>query len=528
MTNLSHIIDEMEVIAKSRASMGFKLFRPYDIQLRFVAETADHDNLCLSGANRTGKTALVGRYALPIWATGQYPEDWKGRRWDRAITAWVGSTDWTTNIDGCQRALLGDVHKGKDHAGIAYWDDKQGKFIPPGIPAESISKIEYNPHVKGTVSRCYIKHEAGGQSEIRFVSFLQGRERLQAGKADIVWADEEPPEDVMTELSARTIDSAGLSLLTFTPLKGISSVVRSFIGDAVIDVKMPNVLYSSVGVLVRMSAFDVPHLADHPEIIAAMERKYPRHQHMARIQGIPALGEGAIYPFDDAFLTVQPFDVPEHWHVLDGIDLGFSHPTARARLVMNPDTQEIFLTRTYKQSGQSPRLHVEAWETQFPLAVPVAWPHDGRNSETDGKTKISRYKELGMQALNKPVAMPGSKRGMVMPLEGSIQLLYEWMEAGKFKVFAGNHHFFSEKALYRREKVKTRQGGVDQQSDYAISSVVKEMDDVMDAVRYAFCEILRNSGVPIRYAKERSKPKVVYGHTNDNSDDSNFNPFDYF
>jgi hypothetical protein len=100
--NTAQTFEKLTRVVKDRASMGFKLFKPYPLQSEFVRLTATNDNLCLSGANRTGKTSLVGRYLLPVWLTGDYPEDWEGRRWERPIVAWVGSTDWTTNIDGCQ------------------------------------------------------------------------------------------------------------------------------------------------------------------------------------------------------------------------------------------------------------------------------------------------------------------------------------------------------------------------------------------------------------------------------------------
>lgn len=511
----------LENVARSRASMGFKLFEAYELQREFCRLTTESDNLCLSGANRTGKTSAAGRWIIPIWATGDYPVDWQGRKWDRPVTIWVGSTDWTTNIDGCQRALLGDVHKGKEHAGVAYWDVTQGTFIAPGIPAEAIEKIEMNPHVKGAVSRVFIKNKSGGTSEIRFISYLQGRERLQAGKVDIVWMDEEPPEDINTELAARTIDSAGLSILTFTPLKGISNVVKAFIGDAQIDSKMPSVLKGSSGVLVRMSAYDVPHLG--PDKIEAMKRRYPKHEWPARIHGIPALGQGAIYPFDDEFLTVQGFEIPDDWRVLDAVDFGVTHPTARARVVMNPENKDVFLVKTYKEGGLSPKMHALAWENQFEWNVPLIPPHDGANKETDNTTKIAKYQALGVKMPNTIARMP-SQKGRIMPLEGSVQYLHDMMRDGSFKIFPGNHHFTSEKALYQRKRKKAKHS---EDLDYGISEIVPVNDDCLDAVRYAVMSIRAGMGVLVDTAKrEAGANKDAYGHWQDNS--ATYDDFDPF
>lgn len=489
---------------------------PIGLQPIVDATVAPHSNYIAAGVvhHNTGKTSLVGRYLLPVWLTGDYPDDWEGRRWERPIVAWCGSTDWTTNIDGCQRALLGDVHKGKEHAGIAYWDKSAGAFIPPGIPAEAIDKIEMNPHVKGAVSRVFIKNKFGGTSEVRFISYLQGRERLQAGKIDVAWPDEEPPEDVNTELSARTIDSGGLSILTFTPLKGISEVVKSFIGDATIDANMPSVLHGSAGVLVRISAYDVPHLG--AEKIEAMKRRYPKHEWPARIDGIPALGEGAIYPFDDAFLTIPSFEIPAHWRVLDAVDFGFQHPTARVRAYMNPDTREIFIAQVYKDNLKSAMQHAREWETQFKWRVPVVWPHDGRNTETDGTTKRAKYVEAGVRFTVDHVHMPGQS-GDVMPFEGSVQLVYELMHEGKLKIFQGLFQLFAEKALYRREK----------KGQQHFATVVKTNDDVMDAMRYVICGLLAGMGVMVDTAR-RETPNAVNAYGDWQSGGATYADFDPF
>lgn len=473
----------------ARAGMGFKLFSPYPQQQAFIDLTRDVDNLCLSGANRTGKTSLMGKYLLPVWATGDYPDDWTGRRFDGPIVAWCGSTDWSTNIVGCQLALLGPVHEDQSKAGQSYWDKATKSWQPAGIPADRIAKIVMNPQVKGAVSRVFVRHNDGGTSEIRFISYLQGRERLQAGKIDIAWCDEEPPLDVNTELAARTIDSAGLSILTFTPLKGISEVVKGFLGETQIDENMAKVVRSSVGALVRMAAEDVPHLG--PEKIAAMKRRYPKHEWPARIDGIPVLGEGAIYPYSREDLEVDGFKPPKHWIVCDAIDFGYQHPTARVRAYMNPDTKQIYITQVYKDNLKSATQHAAEWERQFKWRVPVAYPHDGANTETDGRTKADKYRKAGVLLLSGPVQMPAQK-GPVMSLEGSIQLVDDMMREGTLKLFKGLTHLWSEIPLYRREKKKNA----------TVATIVKENDDALDAMRYVIMALLTGCGAIIDTAQQ--------------------------
>ena len=60
-------------------------------------------------------------------------------------------------------------------------------------------------------------------------SYEQGRKKFQGTEIDLVWLDEEPPEDVYSECVTRTMTTGGIVYLTFTPLEGLSNVVMSFL-----------------------------------------------------------------------------------------------------------------------------------------------------------------------------------------------------------------------------------------------------------------------------------------------------------
>jgi phage terminase large subunit-like protein len=53
----------------------------------------------------------------------------------------------------------------------------------------------------------------------------------RAKAIDWGWADEEPPEDVYAEFLTRTVATGGMMFMTFTPLKGRSSVVIRFLDE---------------------------------------------------------------------------------------------------------------------------------------------------------------------------------------------------------------------------------------------------------------------------------------------------------
>jgi phage terminase large subunit-like protein len=59
-------------------------------------------------------------------------------------------------------------------------------------------------------------------SIIRFKTYEQGRESWQGTAKDLIWLDEEPPEDIVSECKARLIDKDGTLLRTMTPLNGIT------------------------------------------------------------------------------------------------------------------------------------------------------------------------------------------------------------------------------------------------------------------------------------------------------------------
>jgi phage terminase large subunit-like protein len=78
-----------------------------------------------------------------------------------------------------------------------------------------------------------VKHVSGGVSTLGFKSYDQGRQKWQSETLDGVWFDEEPPMDIYMEGLTRTNATAGISMITFTPLLGMSDVVSMFLDETV-------------------------------------------------------------------------------------------------------------------------------------------------------------------------------------------------------------------------------------------------------------------------------------------------------
>lgn len=480
---------------------GCRSFVPYEQQKVFFDLGAKYNTRTLSGANRVGKTAAFYRGELAFHLTGEYPDWWEGRVFDKPVTAWIGSTDWATNVAGCQKALVGDIATGQ--MGKGEIDPITNKIIPCGLPLDTIERVDPNNQVKNALYGVLVKHKSGGHSYVRFIAYSKGREKLQAGKVDIVGFDEEPPEDIYSELVLRTMDSGGMQVLTFTPLKGMTEIVRQQIGDVKVDKDFPSVITNKTGALVRISMYDAPHLSD--EMIEELRGKIPEHQHLSRIEGIPALGAGAIYTVADAKLKIPAFrdkQVPPHWLVCDGMDIGINHPTARARVYYDPDAEVFILSQVYKQADLATKVHAANWRESFYGNVPVVWPHDARNRQEglDGdalESVADKYRRHGVNMTDGPVTMADGSR---LSSEGAIQEMDELMRTGKFKVMdhPQTADFFLEKALYRREKTSS-----------GMLKIHGVFDDALHAVRNAVLGLQSGEGAVVAGAFNRYERKYT-------------------
>jgi phage terminase large subunit-like protein len=85
--------------------------------------------------------------------------------------------------------------------------------------------------VANALDHVVVRHQAGGQSVLAFKAYEKGREKWQGETLDLVWFDEEPPLDIYIEGLTRTNATGGIVMITFTPLLGMSAVVRMFLAE---------------------------------------------------------------------------------------------------------------------------------------------------------------------------------------------------------------------------------------------------------------------------------------------------------
>ena len=127
------------------------------------------------------------------------------------------------------------------------------------------------------------RRRAGRPIALNFKSYDQGRSKWQADTLDFVWLDEEPPLDIYSEGLTRVSATRGMVYATFTPLLGMSDVVRRFLLEP-----------SEDRININMTIDDALHYT--PEERAKIIAGYPAHEREARAKGIPTLGSGRFSP----------------------------------------------------------------------------------------------------------------------------------------------------------------------------------------------------------------------------------------
>lgn len=410
-------------------------YRPYEKQREFHAAGAAYRQRLLMAANQVGKTLAAG-FELAMHATGQYPPWWTGRRFERPIIAWAAGVTGESTRDNPQRILMG----------------RPGAFGTGAIPKESIMGTSSSRGLSDALDTIQVRHISAETSSIQLKSYEKGREKWQGETLDVVWFDEEPPSDIYTEGLTRTNATGGMTMITFTPLLGMTQVVRGFLVD-----QFPGTHVT------RMSIEDAEHYT--PEQRAAIIASYPQFERAARTQGVPQLGSGRVFPIGEEELSVAPFPIPAHWPQLCGIDFGWDHPSAAIRMAWDRDADCLYVIACHRQREQTPAMFsaaVRPWGAW----LPYAWPHDGlQHDKGSGEQLAAQYRSQGLNMLGARATFEDGTSG----LEAGIAEMLDRMETGRLKVFSHLSEWFEEFRLYHRKE----------------GLIVKEHDDLMAATRYA-------------------------------------------
>ncbi|QQD21224.1 hypothetical protein GJQ54_05295 [Oceanospirillaceae bacterium ASx5O] len=412
----------------------------YSKHCEFFTAGAYHSERLFMAGNRVGKTE-AGGYEITLHLTGEYPEWWNGKRFDRNVRALAaGDTNQTTR-DIIQKKLLG----GK------YGTDAWGTGM---IPRDKLGKPTPKPGVPDAYEEVPVKHANGEWSVLKFRTYEQGRKIFQGTEEDIIWMDEECPYPVYEEALIRTMTTNGIFILTFTPLSGLTELVLAFLESckeqALTDTSNPRYM-------VKAGWDHAPHLSKEQQERLIKSLKLKPYQLKARMNGDPSLGEGAIYPYDPDDIKVNPFMLPKHWPKAYGFDVGWKR-TAVVWGAWDRDNDIVYLYSEHYMGQVTPAEHAAAIKARGTWMLGAIDPASKGRAQTDGSKLFELYELQGLNIMKADNAV-----------EAGIFAVNERLATGRLKVFGTLANLLAEFALYRRDDK---------------GHVVKENDHLMDAMRY--------------------------------------------
>jgi phage terminase large subunit-like protein len=393
----------------------------------YIADGVVHHNTIAGGAE------------VAMHLTGRYPDWWDGLRFAGANRWMAGSESAELTRKGIQRILIGPPEI-EDEWGTGW------------IPKDCILDIARRQGVADAIASVVVKHVTGDASTIQLQSYDQGRTKWQADTLDGVWFDEEPPLDLYTEGVTRTNVVQGPIIVTFTPLLGMSDVVKRFLIDK-----------QEGSTVINMTIEDAEHYT--PEQRAAVVAAYPEHEREARANGVPMMGSGRVFTVAESAVAVDGFEIPKHWPRIVGIDFGIDHPAAIVWCAWDRDTDTLYVYDVWRETG---RTVVEQALVMLPRGkwIPVAWPHDGlQRDKGSGVQLAQQYKAAGVAMLPERATFPDGSNG----LEAGVSEMLERFKSRRLRVFRHLAPWFEEFRMYHRKD----------------GQIVKVMDDLLSATRYA-------------------------------------------
>ena len=295
----------------------------YPTQLGFFAAggAGVHQRL-IYGGNQTGKTlSCAAEFA---WhASGAYPDWWTGKRFTKPIRAWVVGKSSTLVRDTQQAQLCG-----------------RDEFGTGTIALESFAKKPIMvPGGSHAIDTMFVTHATDGKvdgvSAVTFKSFEMRREKLQSETLDLIWIDERPNEEVYSELLARTSATDGHLIVSYTPIGegAAAGVTYKFLSEP-----------SSDRAVFRITGAEAKHIS--PERREELASGYTEHERETRLEGIPQLGTGPVFPVELLPAIVKTFDpvaIASYTRWIVGIDFGYDHPFAAVLIAWAPELNQIWV-----------------------------------------------------------------------------------------------------------------------------------------------------------------------------------------
>lgn len=459
--NFYDIVKELELRIETNK---IEEYSPYPFQMKFHNDGATCNQRLLMAANQVGKTRCAGAETT-YHLTGLYPAWWKGKRFDGPILAWCcGATNEKTR-DTVQKQLFGNP--------IDFEKFGTG-FVPK--KCLDLSRTVRKPGVPNAWQAVQVAHHTNGVFDGWSACVLKAYEMtykvFTSEQVEVIWLDEEPPEEIMSQCLVRMITTSGIMYMTFTPEEGRTAIVVQFTSNLKPGQSLTNATWD-----------DAPHLTSEKkkQILDAL----PDHEKDMRSKGIPMIGQGLIFPIREEIIKIDPFPIPDYWARICGLDIGaWNHYTAAAWIAHDRDSDTVYVCDCYKAQGQTPPMHAAALKARGKDTI--IYPHDAEKGDrSTGKSVAQQYRDLGCNMHYTHFTNPpceGEKEGEGgNSVEAGLIDMYTRMETGRFKVFSNLAQWWEEYRFYHRKDGK----------------VVRNNEDLMSATRYA--------AMSLRFAEPRRK-----------------------
>lgn len=353
-------------------------YQPHAKQIQF--HTSEKKRKLYIGGNRSGKT--VGGVIEDIWwATGTHPYR-----------------------DTPEPPVRGRV------IGVDF-DKGVGQILLPAfarwLPPSAIKG--------GAWSTAYAKQERvltfENGSTIEFMSYDQDLDKFAGTSRHFIHMDEEPPQPIYTENTARLVDTGGSLWMTMTPVEGMTWVYETLYE--------PGTLGSDTIAVIEVDMTDNPHL-NPLEVQEFLESLSPEERE-SRVHGKFVQRGGLIYKnFDPTpgglhVLKVPLTDPPPlDWTWVVSLDHGFNNPTAILWHAISPDGKVLTFHELYG-SGST----IDKWalrihqQNQLFGRAPDYYVGDPSIRNTDPITGTSIHQEYVQYGIPFTLANNDVKAGII-------------------------------------------------------------------------------------------------------------------
>ena len=286
LKNFAATIDSEIIDRFQKNKLSF--FIPHEKQQQFILSPAR--TKAFIGGNRSGKTT-AGAIDVIMECAGIHPLQAKGLRPKPPVFWRVVCVDF---INGIEKIIIPKIKE---------WLPE--KFLIDGRWDKSwLEKSRTLTLTNG--------------SKIEFMSALQDREKFQGTSRDGLWIDEEIEKPIFQECQMRLLDRGGRTILTLTPLNGMTWVYD----EIYLKKNDPSIK------VITVSTYENPHI--DPAEIKILADNLTDDEKRIRLNGEFISLQGLVYKdFKDRLpLVIPSFPIPSDWTHYIGIDPHLRTPTA--------------------------------------------------------------------------------------------------------------------------------------------------------------------------------------------------------